>query len=145
MIFNLGCYCYFFMFKMLIYFSVIDFSLKNEVKFFAFNFIHFSLFKKYFFQINYGPICLSVGFCGLNMDPKIKSIYFVDQAYSTRLKCELHGSDQSVYPPLMNCRAFFSHQSFHLFFLLIFNMFLLFLMVNCRAFLVVCYFVQFLK
>ncbi|KAG5003490.1 hypothetical protein JHK86_027629 [Glycine max] len=32
------------------------------------------------------------------MDPKIKSIYFVDQAYSTRLKCELHGSDQSVGP-----------------------------------------------
>lgn len=75
-------------FKMLIYFSLIDFSLKNEVNFFlilySFHFLKKYLFIKNIFQINSwvcGLIHLFMGFYGRIRILKRKFFYFMDCTY----------------------------------------------------------------
>ena len=64
LIINLSCYCYFIMFKMLLYFSLIDFNLKNKVNFvFFYSQFHFYLLHcDLLLDLNSGVLLLAICF-----------------------------------------------------------------------------------
>lgn len=94
---------------MLVYFNLIDFSLKNKKRKRenSFNLIFFG-FLAYYLRLQTNLFIF--GFCVLNMGLK-KTIYLTNRAYLAHIKCGLHklglnGSNRSIYLPLIMIHIF---------------------------------------